>query len=159
MKKIWVLCILSVAVIGLVGCGTVSNSTSGGKTSTEQKSNKEYEQMEEELGEKGVEIELSKEYSDLTLTREKSIDYDYFEMLFEFDGETKELYKVVLQLKGNIDGELKDRLFFEISKGRMVESTVNSNSNIDALAEVLDSLGYDDKKMLGFAQWYYYNNK
>ncbi|MEI5994023.1 hypothetical protein A5880_001581 [Enterococcus sp. 4G2_DIV0659] len=78
-------------------------------------------------------------------------------MIFTINGQTNEVSDVDLKLKGNIDGEMKDDLSYEVSKGRMVEHSL-FNTDIAALAEVLKSLDYSDKEILEFAQWYYNNN-
>ncbi|MCB5954025.1 hypothetical protein [Enterococcus sp. CWB-B31] len=91
---------LSIVTIELAGCGS-NGDTSSGKTSTEQKSAKEYKKMEEALGEKGI-------------------DYDYFEMKFQFDREINEVSQVNLQLKGNSDGKMKDTLCYDVSEGKIV---------------------------------------
>ncbi|WP_245186807.1 hypothetical protein [Enterococcus larvae] len=110
------------------------------------------------MEEEGVEILLQVEYGDLTFTREKGIDNDYFELMFEFNGENEMISGATLQLKGNIDGKSKDILYYDVSSGRIVETTL-LNSDIDELSEVLDSLGYSDKELVSFVQWYYETNK
>ncbi|WP_430602748.1 hypothetical protein IGJ02_000041 [Enterococcus sp. DIV0724b] len=164
MKKI----VLSLLVMGvsmsLVGCG--SNKSSEKKSTdssieqtTEDTSAKEAEKMNqlaEKLEEQGVDIKSYGNY--LSLIREKGIDYDYFEMTFTFASSRREILDVRLTLKGNIDGKEKDGLIYEVSKGRMVESS-GDNTDIDALAEVLKSIDCSDKDLVEFAQWYHYDNK
>ncbi|WP_339101998.1 hypothetical protein [Candidatus Enterococcus clewellii] len=159
MKKVILLGLVVTIAVGLSACKSEGNNANDKNNSTEQVSNKDNEKMEQDLDEKGVEIKYSDYAGDVTMTREKSIDYDYFELLFEFKESNNETYKVVLELKGKISGEKQDRLFYEIKKKKLVESTIDSNSDIDKLAEVLDSLGYSDQELLEFAQWYYDNNK
>ncbi|MBL1227988.1 hypothetical protein IW492_01930 [Enterococcus sp. BWB1-3] len=164
MKKM-MLTILAVGLtIGLSACGSNGEKTSASTTeqstkeSTEDSSAKEDEKMRdmaEDLEEKGVSIEYNEYGNFLTFKREKSIDYDYFLMRFEFDGQ--EIFKVGLELKGNIDGQDKEPLYYSVSKGRIVEHSLD-NTDINALAEVLESLDYSDQEMLEFAQWYHGNN-
>lgn len=115
-------------------------------------------EMEKDLEEKGVEIDPNGINDFVTFTREKGIDYDYFNLMFDIDSDPDEISNVLLQLKGNVSGKEKPTLYFDVSKGRIVESTVN-NTNIKAIAKVLESLDYSDKEILEFAQWYYNNNK
>ncbi|MCB5954017.1 lipoprotein [Enterococcus sp. CWB-B31] len=164
MKKM-MLTILAVGLtVGLSACGSNGEKTSASTTeqstkeSTEDSSAKEDEKMRdmaEDLEEKGVSIEYNEYGNFLTFKREKSIDYDYFLMRFEFDGQ--EIFKVGLELKGNIDGQDKESLYYSVSKGRIVEHSLD-NTDINALAEVLESLDYSDQEMLEFAQWYHGNN-
>ncbi|MBL1227965.1 hypothetical protein IW492_01815 [Enterococcus sp. BWB1-3] len=163
MKKM-MLTILAVGLtIGLSACGAEGSKTEKSSLTTEQstkestenssaKEEKRMEEMKTNLDEKGVEIDYN-EYGDYwVFTREKSIDYDYFLMRFTFS--ENKVYKVGLELKGNIDGEAKDTLYYMVSKGRMTESPID-NTDIDALAEVLESIDYSDQEMLEFAQWCY----
>lgn len=122
------------------------------------KKDKQMKQMEEDLGEKGVEISINSVNDNLALTREKGIDYDYFEMTFDVRNDPDEIREIILDLKGNISGKSKDSLYYEVSKDRIVESSLD-NTNIKAIAKVLESLDYSDKEILEFAQWYYNNNK
>ncbi|WP_258379423.1 hypothetical protein [Enterococcus plantarum] len=115
-------------------------------------------QMEEDLGEKGLEIRINSVNGKLIFTREKGIDYDYFEMTFDVRNDPDEIREIILDLKGNISGKSKDSLYYEVSKDRIVESSLD-NTNIKAIAKVLESLDYSDKEILEFAQWYYNNNK
>ncbi|MEI5990402.1 hypothetical protein A5881_001895 [Enterococcus termitis] len=166
MKKIALgLLVLSLSLV-FSGCGSSkeksANSSSTEQTtdkSTEDTSTKETETMkkvEAGLEEKGVEVEYYQE--DVMFTREKSIDYDYFKLVFQFDSTTNELFLITLKLKGNIDGEKKDPLYYGVSSGRIVEKEYR-NTDINALAEILESIGYSDKELVEFAWWYYNNNK
>ncbi|MBO0441649.1 hypothetical protein [Candidatus Enterococcus ikei] len=163
MKKI----VLSLLVVGvsmsLVGCD--SNKSSEEKSTdssieqttedTESKEAEKMSQMEEDLEEKGVTI---KQYKNIMyFTREKGIDYDYFNMVFTFSSKVDEILHVRLTLKGNVDGKDKDDLVYRVNKDRLVESS-GDNTDIDALAEILKSLDYSDKELVEFA-WWYYNNK
>ncbi|MCB5954014.1 hypothetical protein [Enterococcus sp. CWB-B31] len=163
MKKLALSLLVFGVFFGLSGCGTSTNegtketASSLVKESTEDtvsKEDKNMKKMEEDLADKGVKFDYYDGY--LWVTREKSIDYDYFEMIFKFSED--EIFQITLGLKGNIDGNKKDDLYYEVSQGRIVESSIR-DTDIDALAEVLESIGYSDKELLEFAQWYYENNK
>lgn len=161
MKKVILAVIVAGLALGLTACGSTEEKTGEAKSSVEQNSSKENEEakmksIETGLDEKGVEVSLVEDF--LYFTREKGIDYDYFEFIFIFSKEDNKIIEITLQLKGNIDGKKKDRLYYEVSKGRIVESSTMSNTDIDALAEVLESLDYSDKDLVEFAQWYYDNN-
>ncbi|WP_339101999.1 hypothetical protein [Candidatus Enterococcus clewellii] len=158
MKKIVLLGLVVTIAVGLSACKSEGNNANDMNNSTEQVSNKDNEKMEQDLDEKGVEIDISTTRTDLTLTREKSTDYEYFELYIDFDGNTDKIFGITLDLKGSISGESKDRLYYQVSKGRIVEDST-LNSDIDELAEVLDSLGYSDKEMLEFSRWYYDTNE
>lgn len=119
---------------------------------TSAKTDQKMEKMKEDLEEKGVNISKG---SYLYFTREKGIDHDYFEMTFIFS--SNEILQVWLTLKGNIDGEEKEDLIYAVNKGRLVESS-GDNTDIDALADVLNSLDYTDKELVEFAEWYNDNN-
>ncbi|MBO0441650.1 hypothetical protein [Candidatus Enterococcus ikei] len=162
MKKIALgLLVLSLSLV-FAGCGS-SKEKSVNSSSTEQttentsvKKDKKMKEIQEDLEEKAVEIN---QYSEiLSFTREKGIDYDYFELDFVISNKTNEVLESSLVLKGNVDGEKKETLHYDVSKGRLVESSY-SNTDINALAEVLKSLDYSDKEILDFAQWYYQKNK
>ncbi|MBL1227970.1 hypothetical protein IW492_01840 [Enterococcus sp. BWB1-3] len=170
MKKIMLGFLTLGLMIGLAAC-----NSSGGKTSAPSSVNEtsetstvdsvknssaikddNMEQLEKKLLDRGVEVRYNKVY--LYLNREKGIDYEYFEMAFQFDTKANEIYEITLQLRGNIDGEDKDTLFYDVKTGRIVESTA-WNTDISAIAEVLESLGCSDQELVEFAQWYYENNK
>ncbi|WP_239644601.1 hypothetical protein [Enterococcus crotali] len=115
-------------------------------------------EMEEDLEEKGVEININSIDDSLYFTREKGIDYDYFDMTFDVLHDPDEIRNIMLRLKGNISGKDKDTLYYEVSKGRIVESSVD-NTSINDMAKVLKSLDHSDKEILEFAQWYYNKNQ
>ncbi|MBL1227973.1 hypothetical protein IW492_01855 [Enterococcus sp. BWB1-3] len=166
MKKLVLTLLVFGIFFGLSGCGATANddgktSSSSVKESTVNSSDeedKEMEAMEVELKEQGVEMRISKRLGGLILSREKSIDYDYFEMSFYFNSKTEDFVYIMLELKGNIDGKKKDLLYYDESGGRLVEED-SRNTDITKIAEVLESLNYSDQEMLEFAQWYYENNK
>ncbi|MBL1227981.1 hypothetical protein IW492_01895 [Enterococcus sp. BWB1-3] len=163
MKKLALSLLVFGVFLGISGCG--SNANEGGKissnsveestTDSSDKEDKKMEAMEEDLKEKGVSVRLA-HTGYMYFNREKSVDYDYFEMIFKFS--KSKVFQVTLGLKGNIDGKKKDDLYYEVNQGRIVESSIY-DSNINSLAEVLESIGYSDKEMLEFAQWYYDNSK
>ncbi|MEI5990399.1 hypothetical protein A5881_001892 [Enterococcus termitis] len=162
MKKIVISVLTLTLLLGLSACASTGNTTKKETdVSTEDystKKDKQMKQMEEDLEEKGVEIDPNGINDFVTLTREKGIDYDYFNLMFDIVNDPDEIRNVLLQLKGNVSGKEKPTLYFDVSKGRIVESTV-SNTDIKAIAKVLESLDYSDKEILEFAQWYYNNNK
>ncbi|MBL1227987.1 hypothetical protein IW492_01925 [Enterococcus sp. BWB1-3] len=165
MKKIGLFLLAMVTVLGFTGCGS-SEDKDGAAVSTKQSTEdkavnetKKMEAMQKDLEDKGVEFSLSSSYGYLYFNREKSLDYDYFEMRFVFNNDTDEVYEVELVQKGNIDGKEKDTQYYDISSGRIVESSVISDSDISNVAEVLESIDYSDKELLEFAKWYYENNK
>ncbi|MCB5954021.1 hypothetical protein [Enterococcus sp. CWB-B31] len=160
MKKIGLFILAMVTVLSFAGCGS-SEDKDGAAVSTKQSTEdkaanktKKMEAMQKDLEEKGVNITYYDGY--LRLTRERGIDYEYFQMTFKFG--SKGLFEITLELKGNIDGEKKDLLYYEVSKSRIVESNLY-NTDITKIAEVLESMDYSDKELLEFAQWYYENNK
>ncbi|PZL69937.1 hypothetical protein CI088_16955 [Enterococcus plantarum] len=150
------------ALLGLSACGstekTPKKETAVSTEDSSTKKDKQMKQMEEDLGEKGLEIRINSVNGKLIFTREKGIDYDYFEMTFDVRNDPDEIREIILDLKGNISGKSKDSLYYEVSKDRIVESSLD-NTNIKAIAKVLESLDYSDKEILEFAQWYYNNNK
>ncbi|WP_339102002.1 hypothetical protein [Candidatus Enterococcus clewellii] len=168
MKKIIFAVFVAVFTIGLSACGSnggktentsVSTTKQSIKESTEDSSAKEekkMEQMEKSLDEKNIKISYLDGY--LYLTREKGIDYDYFKMVFKFDTSKNEIFEVGLELMGNIDGKKKDYLYYGVSNDRIVEKSYK-NTDINAIAEVLEDMNYSDQELLEFAQWYYDNNK
>ncbi|MBP1045092.1 hypothetical protein I6N96_02290 [Enterococcus sp. BWM-S5] len=115
----------------------------------------EEQELEEKLEEKGVEIRRVGNF--IELTREKSIDYDYFTMDFVMSSNTSEVLQIQLVLRGNIDGEDKDALHYRVSSGRIVEFS-GRNTDIQALAELLESLDCSDQELLKLVVWYYDNN-
>ncbi|MGM0124147.1 hypothetical protein IGI37_001521 [Enterococcus sp. AZ194] len=150
MKKIvFVLTIIGLS-LSLTACGASGDKEA---QSTESSLAEVNEKMKKGLDEQGVEIKYTDSTGYVIMTREKSIDYDYFEMLFDLKNN-----EMTLELKGNIDGKMKPPLYYKVSKGRLVEDN-DSNTDIRKLAEVLESLDYSDKEMLEFAQWYQSNNK
>ncbi|MCB5954013.1 hypothetical protein [Enterococcus sp. CWB-B31] len=165
MKKIGLFLLAMVTVLGFTGCGS-SEEKDGAAVSTKQSTEdktanetKKMEAMQKDLEDKGVEIVFVnlEDYGSvhhITFSREKSIDYDYFELDLVFDIESNEIFDIRLYLKGNIDGEKKDTLYYELSMGRIVEDP-HLNTDINALAEVLESIDYSDQEMLEFAQWCY----
>ncbi|MCB5951823.1 hypothetical protein LI951_07080 [Enterococcus sp. BWT-B8] len=163
MKKIGLFLLAVVTVLSFAGCGSSEDGAAvSTKQSTEDKTaneTKKMEAMQKDLEDKGVEFSLSSSYGYLYFNREKSLDYDYFEMRFVFNNDTDEVYEVELVQKGNIDGKEKDTQYYDISSGRIVESSVISDSDISNVAEVLESIDYSDKELLEFAKWYYENNK
>ncbi|MBL1227979.1 hypothetical protein IW492_01885 [Enterococcus sp. BWB1-3] len=169
MKKIILSFLVFGAVVSLAACNssedkanilssTKETSTIVSTVDSSAKEDEKMREMERDLEEKGVIFKVFGSHGYLYFNREKSIDYDYFEMRFLFSEKTDKIIRTILELKGNIDGEKKDLLYFDISQGRIVEAAY-SNTNINELAEVLESLGYSDKEILEFAQWYYDNNK
>ena len=161
MKKLLVGFLTIGIGLGIVGCGTSEETTTKSSSSVEQSiedsSSKEAEKMkkiEEKLSKEDVEVRTFGE--DVVLTREKGIDYDYFEMTLGFS-DNGEILNNVLELKGNIDGEKKDSLFYKVKSGRMVESQ-GSNTDITALSEVLQSIDISDKELVKFGEWYYQEN-
>lgn len=162
MKKIIISVFTLTLFLGLSACGSTGKATKKETAvSTEDsstKKDKKMTKMEEELGEKGVEIRINSIDDSLVLTREKGIDYSYFQMKFDVLHDPDEIRNILLKLKGNISGEEKDTLYYKVSKDRIVENTVQ-NTNIKDIAKVLESLDYSDKEILEFAQWYYNNNK
>lgn len=161
MKKIKLSVVVLGLIMGLAGCGSSNNTEekSVSPSSVEQtiedtsaKTDQKMEKMKEDLEEKGVNISKG---SYLYFTREKGIDHDYFEMTFIFS--SNEILQVWLTLKGNIDGEEKEDLIYAVNKGRLVESS-GDNTDIDALADLLNSLDYTDKELVEFAEWYNDNN-
>ncbi|MCB5951828.1 hypothetical protein LI951_07105 [Enterococcus sp. BWT-B8] len=170
MKKIILSFLVFGAVVSLAACNSsedktdISSSTNETAItstieSTEDSSSIEDKKMEDmaaDLEEKGVKVAR---YSDfLKFTREKGIDYDYFDMTIIIDSKNKEILEITLTLKGNIDGKEKDSLYYRISQNRIVEAPY-SNTDITAMAKVLESLGYSDQEFVEFALWYYENNK
>lgn len=162
MKKIVISIVTLTALLGLSACGSTGNTskkeTAVSPESSSTEKDKKMTQMEEDLGEKGVEIDINSVNDDLAFTREKGIDYDYFEMTFDVRNDPDEIREIILDLKGNISGKSKDSLYYEVSTDRIVESSLY-NTNINDMAKVLKSLDYSDKEILEFAQWYYNNNK
>jgi len=162
MKKITISVLTLTLLLGLSACGSIGD-TSKKETvvSTENsstKKDKKMNQMEEDLEEKGVEISINSIDDILYFKREKGIDYDYFEMVFDVRSDPDEVRDTRLRLKGNISGNKKDTLYYNVSKDRIVEHS-SRNTSINDMAEVLKSLDYSDKEILEFAQWYYNNNK
>ncbi|MBL1227984.1 hypothetical protein IW492_01910 [Enterococcus sp. BWB1-3] len=166
MKKM-MLTILAVGLtVGLSACGSNGEKTSASTTeqstkeSTEDSSAKEDEKMRdmaEDLEEKGVSFRINSVNDNLELTREKGIDYEYFKLNIDFRSNGGEIREIILQLRGNIDGEDKDMLFYDVKSGRIVESAA-WNTDINAIADVLESLDYSDQELIEFAQWYHGNN-
>jgi len=143
MKRIIILVLTLTSILGLSACGSTGD-TSKKETaiSTEDssiKKDKKMNQMKEDL-------------------EEKEIDDDYFKMTFDVRNDPDEVRKIILELNGNISGKSKEPLYYEVSKGRIVESSLD-NTSINDMAKVLKSLDYSDKEILEFAQWYYNNNK
>ncbi|MBL1227983.1 hypothetical protein IW492_01905 [Enterococcus sp. BWB1-3] len=162
MKKIGLFLLAMVTVLGFTGCGSSEDkdgSAVSTKQSTEDKTaneTKKMEAMQKDLEDMGVEIRRNTANQDIEFTREKGIDYDYFWLVFNFR-DVSEIREIRLQLKGSIDGEKKDTLYYEVKQGRMVESTVY-NTDIDLLAETLESINYSDTDMIKFALWYNKSN-
>ncbi|WP_339102001.1 hypothetical protein [Candidatus Enterococcus clewellii] len=164
MKKVVLTLVTLGACLALTACGTSENkSTASSSTveSTEDSSSKEdkkMEAMEEDLSEKGVEVEFGSDHSYVWFTREKSMDYDYFNLKFVFTSNPNEIFEIRLTLKGNIDGKDKDPLYFSVSKGRIVEKS-GSDTDINKLADILEELDYSDQEILEFVQWYHDNKE
>ncbi|MBL1227974.1 hypothetical protein IW492_01860 [Enterococcus sp. BWB1-3] len=169
MKKIILSFLVFGAVVSLAACNssenkmedsstTVSLETVTEDTSIEVETEKEDEmkKLEDSLGEESVEVIYDR--GELTFTREKGVDCEYFKMTFLFSDSPLEIFDIELQLKGNIDGEKKDLLHFNVSNGRIVEKEYRA-TDIVALAEVLESIEYSDKELVEFAWWYFENNK
>nr|OTP12675.1 hypothetical protein A5888_003253 [Enterococcus sp. 9E7_DIV0242] len=68
MKKIVLLGLVVTIAVGLSACKSEGNNANDMNNSTEQVSNKDNEKMEQDLDEKGVEIDISTTRTDLTLT-------------------------------------------------------------------------------------------
>ncbi|MBO0467864.1 hypothetical protein JZO73_10010 [Enterococcus plantarum] len=162
MKKIVISVLTLTALLGLSACGstekTPKKKTAVSTEDSSTKKDKQMKQMEEDLEEKGVEININSIDDSLYFIREKGIDYDYFDMTFDVLHDPDEIRNIMLRLKGNISGKDKDTLYYEVSKGRIVESSVD-NTSINDMAKVLKSLDYSDKEILEFAQWYYNKNQ
>ncbi|MBL1227972.1 hypothetical protein IW492_01850 [Enterococcus sp. BWB1-3] len=166
MKKI-ILGILTLGVmISLAACSSSeekTNTSSSVKQLDESSTidsaaeeEKKMKEVEEGLEARGVVVARYNGF--LKLSREKGIDYDYFNMNFVISSKKNEIFEIILILKGNIDGEEKDGLYYRVSQNRIVEAPY-SNTDITAMAEVLESLGYSDQELVEFALWYYENNK
>nr|OTP50363.1 hypothetical protein A5881_001787 [Enterococcus termitis] len=140
MKKIIISVLTITALLGLSACGSTGNTskqeTAVSTEDSSTKKDKKMKEMEEALGEKGVEIRINSVNGNLVFTREKGIDYDYFKMTFDVRNDPDEVRKIILELKGNISGKSKDSLYYEVSKGRIVESSLD-NTNINEMARVL----------------------
>lgn len=156
MKKIMLVCLLLGISMSFSACSSGQNDGDNKNSSVEQGSDQQMQEMEKKLEEEGVEFPKSINYGIVRLNRKKGVDYDYFEMVFNFV--KGEIFKITLQLKWDVDGENKDPLYYKVSNGRIVEDST-MNSDIDEFAEVLDSLGYSDKELVSFVQWYYETNK
>ncbi|WP_339102000.1 hypothetical protein [Candidatus Enterococcus clewellii] len=170
MKKVALTLVTIGACLTLVACGSNGNKTEKSSASTNEQSTKEstedsatkeeekMSKMEKDLSDKGIDYMLSSTYGYLYFTREKGIDSDCFQMRFMFSEKADEVMEVQLELKGNIDGKKKDLLYYDVNKNRIVESSY-MNTDINSLADVLDSIGYSDEEILEFANWYWNSNK